>query len=109
MEFRLVLFRSDNNDASSRALYYGVQQVPYSVMDGNLNGKFQRGDFTQINAIEIDSGALRLPRLNIISIDTTSLSGTYSNHTFSAKLKIKAEADISAQLMAQIVLVEDPV
>jgi hypothetical protein len=101
----------DNNDVSARALYYGVQMPPYSIMNGGQSGPFQTGNYSAINPVRIDSGALMMPRLDIISLDTTSLSGTYSNHMLSAKLTIKASSvdTITAQLMAQLVLVEDPV
>ncbi|MBI3483089.1 MAG: PKD domain-containing protein, partial [Bacteroidetes bacterium] len=96
------------NDPSARALFYGIQQAPYSVMDGIQKGKFQLGVPRQITLVDIDSMALKLPLLSIANIDTTS-QNAYTNHTISLKLNLVADAVISGPLMAQVALVEDPV
>ncbi len=101
------VFDQDGNvDAAARALFYGIQQAPYSVMDGIQSGKFQLGVPRQITMVDIDSTALKLPLLSIANIDTTSQSA-YTNHTLSLKLNIVADAVISGPLMAQVALVED--
>jgi hypothetical protein len=103
-----ALDQVDNNDPSARALYYQIQQAPFSVMDGLKEGKFQSGAPRQIDKVDIDRRALKVPTLSIAGIDTTSQNG-YTNHTVSLKLNIVADTVISGTLMAQVALVEDPV
>ena len=102
-------FEQTNNAASARALYYGVQQTPYSLMDGIQSGIYQSGDYNNIDVYAIDSRALRSPQVTIVSIDTTSQTRKYSNHTLSVSLKIKADTIINSPLTAQVALVEDSI
>jgi hypothetical protein len=98
----------DVNDPSARALFYGIQQAPYSIMDGIQSGKFQLGAPRTILLTDIDSSALRPPLVNIVKIDTTS-QNAYTNHTISLNLNGVANATFSGQLLAQVALIEDPV
>ncbi|GHN01324.1 hypothetical protein WSM22_28130 [Cytophagales bacterium WSM2-2] len=101
-----VFDQGNNSDASSRALYYGIQKSPYSVMDGLQAGKFQSGDYNQISKIEIDRRALKTPQLRIIQIDTVNTGKSY---TINPSFTIQADTTITFPLFAQIALVEDPV
>jgi PKD repeat protein len=107
-----VFAQGNTNDVAARALYYGVQQPPYAVMDGMSPDKLTTttqppNDYHNINLIEIDRRALRTPPLTITQIDTTSTSPT--NHSFNVKVSIRADTAITYPLYAQVALVESPV
>ncbi len=111
-----IFSQADTDDPAARALYYGIQQVPYSVMDGLQTDKlpsatFSAGDYNNIDLIEIDRRALRIPPLTILQIDTvnTSPGWKYNNHSITAKVNVRADTAITYPLYAQVALVENPV
>jgi hypothetical protein len=107
-----VFSQSNAEDPAARALYYKVQGVPYSMLDGIQTNKFPTsnptaGDYHNISPIEIDRRALRTPPLTITQIDTTGTAPT--NHTLNVKVHIRADTAITYPLYAQVALVESPV
>ena len=111
-----IFDQGNGDDPAARALYYGVQQVPYSLMDGIQTDKlpsatFPAGDYNNINLIEIDRMALRTPPLTILQIDTvnTTPGWKYNNHSITAKVNVRADTAITYPLYAQVALVENPV
>ncbi len=107
-----VFSQSNAEDPAARALYYNVQGVPYSMLDGIQTNTLPTasaaaGDSSNINAIEIDRRALRTPPLTITQIDTTG--STPTNHTLNVKVHIRADTAITYPLYAQVALVETPV
>ena len=101
------VFNAGSNDPAGRALYYGVQQAPFSVMDGLQAGKFSTGDYTKIDPVEIDRRALKNPQLTILKIDTTA--SAHTNHSINASVQMMADTTITFPLLAQVALVESPV
>jgi len=109
-----VFDQGNSDDPAARALFYSVEKVPYSMLDGIKTNTLPSapptavaGDYNNINAIEIDRRALRKPPLFITQIDTTSATPT--NHTFNVKVHIVADTAITYPLYAQVALVESPV
>ncbi|MBS1682566.1 MAG: hypothetical protein JST48_12710, partial [Bacteroidetes bacterium] len=107
-----VFADESNNDPSARALYFGVQTVPYSVMDGLPN--FSNSDYSKINQVEIDRRALSAPQLLITNkagkmgaIDTLNSKGNYSSRSISISFKVAADSLINYPLLGQAVLVQD--
>jgi hypothetical protein len=101
-----VFNQGNNDDAAARALYYNVQQAPYSVMDGIKTGKFASGDYNQIDLVEIDRRALRKPLLTIMKIDTAN---TNNSNKLNVSITVRADTAITFPLYAQAVLIENPV
>jgi hypothetical protein len=99
-----VFSLTNSDDPAARALYYNVQQVPYTVSDG----VFSTGVYTQVDSIEIDARALRTPPLTISSIDTTGTSG-YTNRSINVQMNIRADTAITYPLYGQVALIETPV
>jgi hypothetical protein len=95
-----------NDDPAARALYYNVQQAPYSVMDGIQASPFSTGSYNAITPVEIDRRALRKPMLSITKIDTLSTS---SAQKINLSVTVRADTAITFPLYAQAVLIENPV
>jgi len=98
--------QSNSDDAAARALHYKVQQPPYSVLDGIQSGKFQSGDYTVIDQVEIDRRALRKPLVTIYQMDELP---TGKSNTINARVHVRADSSITFPLYVQITLVESPV
>ena len=99
------LNRDNPADPAARALYYGVSQPPYTIMDGLLiPGKFS-GTYTEINAVEIDRRALMDNQFEL-TLDTIP---TGKSRTISVKLTLTANKAINVPLVAHVALLEDDV
>ncbi len=90
-------------DPAARALYYGVSQPPYSIMDGLLIPNKFTGVTTELNNLEVDRRALADPQFEL-ALDTIATS---NGRTISVELKLKALKDITVPLIAHVALVED--
>jgi hypothetical protein len=99
------LNRENPADPAARALYYGVSQPPYSIMDGLLKPNKFTGVTTELNKVEIDRRALVDPQFEL-TLDTIS---TNNSRTISVKLTLKAMKDIKVPLVAHVALLEDDV
>ncbi|MGC4022931.1 MAG: PKD domain-containing protein [Cyclobacteriaceae bacterium] len=111
-----VFSQTGNNDPSSRALYYGIQNVPHTIMDGLSNYQNEGANLSTIDSVEIDRRALSAPQLLITNnagtvgaIDTTNISGSYSSRSISVSFKVIADSAINYPLLGQVVLVEDSI
>jgi len=99
------LNRDNPTDPAARALYYGVSQPPYTVMDGLLKpGKFT-GDYKEINQVEITRRSLEDPQFELV-LDTFP---TNTSRTISVQLKLTAAKATSLPLIAHVALIEDDV
>ncbi|MBS1490796.1 MAG: PKD domain-containing protein [Bacteroidetes bacterium] len=102
-----IFSQANADDASARALFYNVQQPPYTVMDGIQVGAFASGDYSQfLNGVEIDRRALRKPQILITKVDTIA---TGSKNKINARIHIKADTVITFPIYGNIALVEDSV
>ncbi len=100
-----LLNRDNPADPAARALYFGVSQPPYTIMDGKLvPGKFT-GVTNELNKVEIDRRALEDPQFEL-TLDTVA---TNNSRTINVQLKLKAMKDINDPLIAQVALLEDDV
>ena len=99
------LNRQNPADPAARALYYGVSQPPYSIMDGLLIPDKFTGVTSELNSVEIDRRALEDPQFEL-TLDTIS---TNSGRTISLELRLKALKDITVPLVAHVALLEDDV
>ncbi|MBS1488453.1 MAG: T9SS type A sorting domain-containing protein [Bacteroidetes bacterium] len=99
-----IFSQTNADDASARALFYNVQQPPYSVMDGMQSGIFANGDYsTLLNGVEIDREALRKPQIKITKVDTLE---TGSNNKINVRIHIKADTTITYPIYGNVALVE---
>ena len=103
-----VFNQANSDDPAARALFYGVQQPPYAVLDGlqNADGISFGTNYFNIDPIEIDRRALRKPQINIYKVDTVA---TGKNNTINARIHIQADTAITFPLYAQVALVEDSI
>jgi len=100
-----LLNRDNPADPAARALYYGISQPPYSIMDGILiPGKFT-GVTTELNKVEIDRRALVDPQFEL-TLDTIPTS---NNRTISVQLTLKALKAVNVPLVVHVALLEDDV
>ena len=100
-----LLNRDNPADPAARALYYGVSQPPYSIMDGLLIPNKLTGITTQLNKVEIDRRALVDPDFEL-TLDTIA---TNNNRTISIRLTLRALKAITVPLVAHVALVEEEV
>jgi hypothetical protein len=100
-----LLNRDNPTDPAAKALYYGVSQPPYSVMDGLYVPEKFTGITTQLSKIELDRRALVEPQLEL-TLDTIS---TNNSRTISVELTMKATIPINVPLVAQVALLEEEV
>ena len=99
------LNRDNPTDPAARALYYGVSQPPYTVMDGLLKpGKFT-GDYKEINKVEITRRSLEDPQFELV-LDTIP---TNNSRTIGVQLKLTAAKATSLPLIAHVAMIEDDV
>jgi hypothetical protein len=104
--FESDLINRDNpTDPAARALYYGVSQPPYSIMDGVLIPNRLTGITTELNKFEIDRRALVDPKFEL-ALDTTA---TNNSNTISIKLTMKAKDTVNVPLVVHVALIEDDV
>ncbi len=99
------LNRDNPIDPAARALYYGVSQPPYSIMDGLLIPNKFTGVTYELNKVEIDRRALVDPQFEL-TLDTIA---TNNNRTMSVQLTIKAKTAMSVPLVAHVALLEEDV
>jgi hypothetical protein len=100
-----VFSQTNADDASARALFYNVQQPPYSVMSGIQTGIFANGDYsTFLNGVEIDRMALKKPQLIITKVDTLP---TGSSNKINARIHVKADTTVTYPIYANIALMEE--
>ncbi len=96
-------FNLDNpSDPAARALYYGVTQPPFAIMDGRLNSQFT-GNYLDVNAVEVDRRALADPGFNL------AMTSSASGNTIDVKLDISSLVNLNVPLVAQVALVEKSV
>jgi PKD repeat protein len=97
--------RDNPTDPAARALYYGVSQPPYSIMDGILKPNKFTGVTTEINSVELDRRSLQDPQFEL-TLDTIA---TGNQRALSVKLTLKAMKAVNVPLIAQVALVEEEV
>jgi hypothetical protein len=100
-----LLNRDNPADPAARALYYGVSQPPYSIMDGILIPNKFTGVTNELNKVEIDRRALMDPQFEL-TLDTIS---TNNSRTISVRLTLKAMKAVSVPLVAHVALLEENV
>jgi hypothetical protein len=89
-------------DPAARALFYGVTQPPFTIMDGRLDAIFT-GDYNDINTVEVDRRALTDPGFDL------ALTSSSNGNKITVQLDITALAAFNSPLIAQVALVEKTV
>jgi Secretion system C-terminal sorting domain len=95
------LNQQNANDPAARALFFGVTQPPFTVMDGKLNAKF--GNTYAITKVEIDRRALTKPKFDLA---LTAALGS-ANNKINFSMVITADSAFNSPLIAQVALVEN--
>ena len=86
-------------DPAARALFFGVTQPPFTIMDGRLDASFT-GNYLEITPVEVDRRALSDPGFDL------ALTSSSSGNKITVQLDITALAALNSPLIAQVALVE---
>ncbi|MDX2190600.1 MAG: T9SS type A sorting domain-containing protein [Bacteroidota bacterium] len=100
-----VFNASNPSDPGTRALFYGVKNVPYTILDGNVyNGPSfnSNGDSLKVSALNIDISTLNVPGFNIYIQKSISGNKLSILSTISSNINISADS----QLVFYIAVVE---
>jgi hypothetical protein len=95
---------TDNSaDPAARSLYFGVSQPPSTVMDGIIDGVKFKGNYTDLNRVELDRRALKNPVFDLQLVELP----TAANNIITVKLTLTARQVVSVPLIVQVALVEN--
>jgi hypothetical protein len=89
-------------DPAARALFFGVPQPPFTIMDGRLDASF-KGNYLEISRVEVDRRALSDPGFDL------ALTSSGTGNKITVQLDITALAALNVPLIAQVALVEKSV
>ncbi|HMI64859.1 MAG TPA: T9SS type A sorting domain-containing protein, partial [Cyclobacteriaceae bacterium] len=89
-------------DPAARALFFGVAQPPFTIMDGRLDASF-KGNYLEISRVEVDRRALSDPGFDL------ALTSSGTGNKITVQLDITALAALNVPLIAQVALVEKSV
>ena len=89
-------------DPAARALFFGVTQPPFTIMDGRLDANFT-GNYLEITPVEVDRRALSDPAFDL------ALTSSSNGNKITVQLDITALAPLNSPLIAQVALVEKSV
>lgn len=83
-------------DAGARSLYYGVTQVPYSVVDGS----YYKGNTARINQQLIDTRCLYDPAFDIV------ITSSITSNTVSVKYDVKNKIPVQNSVTVYVSVLE---
>jgi hypothetical protein len=89
-------------DPDARALFFGVPQPPYTIMDGIIQPPKFNGVTTLLNNTELDRRALVDPQFDL-TLDTIS---TGNSRSISVRLNATVKQQITDPILLQVALLE---